>query len=283
MQQKKLFCERNKLCYKISIIKEYLLRDLKSLLSKNKFAKILSQDKLPSIVKGHRSMIVRKLYGVDIQLQYNKKTNLSLASKKINGIIIKPGEVFSFWKTVGNATKRKGYLEGLTISGGGSLSGVGGGLCQVANMIHWLILHSPVEVTELHHHSDALFPDEERKVPFGTGTSVFYKNIDYQFKNTTDQRIQILLWIDDTDLCGELRSERPFPYRYKITEENNHFIREDDAYFRISQVYRIVIDKQTNEPIAKEMVLDNHSKVMYDHALIPIDQIRTHKEELCVS
>ena len=50
--------------------------------------------------------------------------------------------------------------------------GVGGGLCQMANMIHWLILHTPLEVTELHHHSDALFPDVKRRVPFGTGTSI---------------------------------------------------------------------------------------------------------------
>ena len=55
------------------------------------------------------------------------------------------------------------------ISSGGFRSGVGGGLCQLANMVHWLLLNSPLTVTELHHHSDALFPDERRTVPFGTG------------------------------------------------------------------------------------------------------------------
>lgn len=33
----------------------------------------------------------------------------------------------------------------------------------MANMIHWLVLHTPLEVTELHHHSDALFPDVKRR------------------------------------------------------------------------------------------------------------------------
>lgn len=79
---------------------------------------------------------------------------------------------------------------------------VGGGLCQLANLIHWLVLNSPLTVTEIHHHSDALFPDDQRRVPFGTGTSVFYKNVDYQFQNTTDQPVQLRIWLDDTYLYG---------------------------------------------------------------------------------
>lgn len=229
--------------------------------------------KLPNIVKGHRSVIVRKLHGVDIQLQYNKMKNLELASGKINGLIIRPGEVFSFWKTVKNATKRKGYVKGLVISGHKLSSGIGGGLCQLANMVHWLILNSPLEVIEIHHHSDALFPDEQRRVPFGTGTSIFYKNLDYRFKNTSDQNVQLLLWIDGIDLCGELRSKTPFPYRYKIYEENNHFVKENDTYYRVSQVYRATIDRKANEETARELILDNHSEVMYDVSLIPQNQI----------
>lgn len=270
---RKLFCQRNKLFYKISLIKEYFIRDTKDLFSGEKFARNKSEMKLPNIVKGHRSIIVRKLHGVDIQLQYNKMKNLELASGKISGLIIRPGEVFSFWKTVKNATKRKGYVEGLVISGHKLSSGIGGGLCQLANMVHWLILNSPLEVIEIHHHSDALFPDEQRRVPFGTGTSIFYKNLDYRFKNTSDQNVQLLLWIDGVDLCGELRSETPFPYRYKIYEENNHFIRENDTYYRVSQIYRAAIDRKTNEETARELILDNHSEVMYDASLIPQNQI----------
>ena len=43
--------------------------------------------------------------------------NIRLACEKINGLLIRPGEVFSFWKRVGNTTKRKGYQEGRVISG----------------------------------------------------------------------------------------------------------------------------------------------------------------------
>ena len=158
-------------------------------------------------------------------------------------------------------------------------SGYGGGLCQMANMIHWLVLNSPLEVTELHHHSDTLFPDERRRVPFGTGTSVCYNNVDYRFKNNTDQDVQILVWCENGELCGELRSEIEYPCRYKLVEENHHFKKEGDKYFRISQVYRIVIDRLTNEELYRELILDNHSAVMYDYALIPKDQIRDDKDD----
>lgn len=271
---RKLFCDINPTTYKISLEKEIFKRNVKDLFSEEKIAMQHSKEILPNIVKSHSSILIRKLNGVDLRLQENKVTNIMLACNKVNGLIIHPGETFSFWKTVGKATQKKGYKEGLVISSKGLTSGYGGGLCQMANMIHWLVLNSPLEVTELHHHSDALFPDERRRVPFGTGTSVSYNNIDYRFRNNTDQDVQILVWIEDGELLGELRSEREFPYRYKLIEENHHFKKEGDKYYRISQVYRLVIDRATNEVLNKELILDNHSAVLYDYSLIPEDQIR---------
>lgn len=273
--KRKLFCDINPTCYKISVKKETLIRNIKDFFSSEKIANEKSKDLLPSIVKSHTSILVRRLEGVDIRLQENKVTNIALAAEKINGIIIKPGETFSFWKTVGKTTEKEGYIEGLVIKRGGKLGkDIGGGLCQMANMIHWLVLNSPLEVTELHHHSDALFPDERRRVPFGTGTSVLNNYVDYRFKNTTDMAVQIAVWIENGELCGELRSEKPDPYRYKLLEENHHFRKENEKYYRISQVYRIVIEKESGKEIKKELILDNHSLVMYDYSLIPPEQIR---------
>ena len=271
---RKLFCDISPTTYKISVKKEIMLRNLKDFISTQKLAKDKSNDELPNLIKGHTSILVRKLHGVDIRLQENKVTNIEIACKKINGIIIHPGEVFSYWKTVGNPTRENGFVEGLVIGRGGFYAGVGGGLCQMANMIHYLVLNSPLKVVELHHHSYALFPDERRRVPFGTGTSVRYNNCDYRFKNTLDQDVQILVWCENGELCGELRSERPIDYRYKLVEEDHHFKKEGNDYYRISKVYRITIDKKTNEEIKKELILDNHSMVMYDHSLIPKNQIR---------
>lgn len=270
---RKLFCEISPFCYKLSMQKEIVKRHIKNLFSKDKIAKQRVETELPEIVKGHSSILVRKLHGVDIKLQENKVTNIQLACNKINGLIIKPGETFSYWTSIGKSTKRKGYKEGLVISKSGLTSGIGGGLCQMANMIHMLVLHSPLEVTELHHHSDALFPDERRRVPFGTGTSVCYNKFDYRFKNTLDCNVQLLVWIQDGSLCGELRSEKACPFRYKLVEEDHHFKKEGSDYYRNSKVYRIVTDRSTGEEIAKELLLVNHSLVMYDHSLIPEEQI----------
>ena len=271
---RKLFCELSPTCYKISTQKEICKKNLKDFFHREQIAKTISTEELPNIVKGHSSILVRKLAGVDLTLQENKVTNIELACKKINGMVIHPGETFSYWKTVGKTTKKLGYKEGLVISKNGLTKGYGGGLCQMANMIHWLVLNSPLTVTELHHHSDALFPDERRRVPFGTGTSVCYNYIDYRFCNTTEQDVQILVWCENGELCGELRSEREFPFRYKLVEENHHFRKEGEKYYRISQVYREVIDRATNERVKKELILDNHSEVLYDYALIPPEQIR---------
>ena len=272
--KRKLFCEINDTCYKISVAKEILRRNLSDLLSGGKIARTRSISALPVIVKSHASILLRKLYGVDMQLQENKKTNIDLACAKINGIIIRPGETFSFWRMIGNPSEKKGYKEGLVISKKGFTKGFGGGLCQLANMIHWLVLNSPLAVTELHHHSDALFPDDRRMVPFGTGTSVAYNYVDYRFKNTTDQDIQILVWCEDGALCGELRSQKAFPLRYKLVEENHHFQKEQGKYYRISQIYKIAIDRASGQEVWKKLILDNHSEVMYDYSLIPKDQIK---------
>ena len=274
-KRRKLFCEYGPVFYKISIIKEGLKKNFKDFRNGRKFAKKYDKENFEHIWKGDTKVLLRNLHGVDMNLQKNKVRNLEIASKKIDGIIVNPGEEFSFWNLVGNATKRKGYLEGLVISNSQMKTGIGGGLCQMANMIHWLVLHTPLEVTELHHHSDALFPDVKRRVPFGTGTSISYKALDYRFKNVTEFPIQIRVWLDDTLLYGEIRCNTALDKKYKIIEEDNHYAKDEEGiFYRNSKVYRIIKDKNTKQEIKKELILDNHSKVMYDYDLIPKDEIR---------
>ena len=272
---RRLFCEYGPLAYKISLFKEARKKDLKDLIQGKKFAKKRQMENFEYIWKGDTKVLLRKLHGVDMDLQKNKVVNLKLASKKIDGIIVNPGEEFSFWNLVGNATEKRGYVEGLVISNSKMKKGIGGGLCQMANMIHWLVLHTPLTVTELHHHSDALFPDEKRRVPFGTGTSISYKALDYRFKNTTPYPIQIRVWLDDKFLYGEIRSNVELKEKYKIVEEDNYYAQDiDGKFYRNSKVYRIIMDKETHEEKKKELILNNHSQVMYDYDLIPKEQIR---------
>lgn len=276
MGTRKLFCMLGPTCYKISVFKCRTIRKLKNLLNRKNLAKERTNELLPNIVKSHSSILLRNLNGVDMQLQVNKITNLEIASSKITGIIINPGETFSFWYLIGPTTKKQGYKEGLVIKARGELgSAIGGGLCQLANMIHWLVLNSPLETTEFYHHTDAIFPDERRRVPFGTGTSVFNNYLDYRFVNNIDQKIQLLLWVSDGNLNGELRSERELPYRYRLEEKDHYYSCEDGVYYRNSKIYRHVIDRKTNREVSCELILNNHSKVLYDYSLIPKEQIKT--------
>jgi len=269
-----LFCDINPACYKISMGKEIFLRHLKDLFSRQKFAKIIKKEKLPFIISNHSSNIIKRSQGVDLKSQENKKVNIILSCEKINGIIIRPGEIFSFWKTIGKASKKRGFKSGRILRNNKLTTGIGGGLCNLANTIHLLVLHSPLQVNEFHGHSDALAPDEGKRVPFSAGTSVFYNYIDYRFKNNTNHDFQLLAWCENDMLHAELRSTEENIYSYKLIEENHHFRKEKDKYYRISKIYKETSDILTGDIIERELILDNHSEVMFDYELIPKELIK---------
>ena len=81
-------------------------------------------------------------------------------------------------------------------------------------------------------------------------------------------------WVENDILFGELRSESQFPFTYQIVEENHHFKKEGDHYYRNSMIYREKVDRITEQILEKELILKNHSKVMYDPKLIPTEMIK---------
>ena len=274
--KRKLFCEISPFTYRLSMEKEILKRHLQDLFHDTSFALKRTDTSLPVVVYRHNSLIRRRLGNVNMQLQENKATNLALAVKRIDGLLIHPGKTFSVWKLVGRTTKRKGYKEGLTIAKGQPSQGIGGGLCQLSNLIHWLVLHSELTITEHHHHDGLdLFPDYGRQIPFGTGTSISYNYIDYRFRNDTSNTYQLRLWVDDEYLCGELRATEQQPHTFHIHAENEYFSRErpqegdettvaDGVVYRNGEVYRDVIDRKTGQCLESQLIRTNHARVMYD-------------------
>jgi len=270
--RRKLFCEISPLTYRISLLKCRLVRYAKDLFERSNFAVNKSEKKLPIVIFKHESLIRRTLGKVDKQLQENKAINLSIATPKVDGILIRPGEVFSFWKLVGNTSANKGYKKGLMITNSQPTSGVGGGMCQFTNLLHWMVLHSPLDIIEHHHHDEYdLFPDCERKVPFGTGTSIAYNYLDYRVKNNTDMTFQFVVSVSKTHLCGELRTNKSLDIEYDIVSENERFVRENDIVYRRGSVYRKGIDKSTGEILFKELLRTNNAKVLYDTASLVIN------------
>ena len=135
IKKRKLFCELSPACYHISLRKEYLLRDIHDRFSGEIFARTRNTVPFSAVVKSHSSNALRRLEGVDMELQRNKLVNLRLASAQINWLVVQPGETFSFWKLVGEPSAKRGYLDGLVISAGKIGRGVGGGLCQLAHLL----------------------------------------------------------------------------------------------------------------------------------------------------
>ncbi len=272
-KQRRLFCEISPLTYQISLFKCRLLRRLINLFRFEKLAVTKSKEPLPVLIYSHKSLIRRTLGDVDARLQENKAVNLSLAAPKVTNVLIRPGECFSFWRLVGSCTARKGYREGLTISKGEVGKDIGGGMCQFTNLIHWMVLHAPLQIVEYHHHDGLdLFPDFGRQVPFGVGTSIMYNHLDYRFKNTTDNTFQLIVYPTQEYLCGELRCSEELPNKYHIKAENEFFSKEPDGVYRNNRIYRECVDRRTGKLLTRELIKENHAKVLYDASMLPISE-----------
>ena len=275
---RKLFCQWGPWAYRISQEKEILRRKMKDL-SQGPFAKTFQKEPLPQLIYDHKSLILRRLGDVDMALQQNKRVNLTLAAPRVDGILIYPGETFSFWHLVGRCTRRKGYQTGMTIGKGQVGQGVGGGMCQFTNLIHFMVLHSPLTILEHHHHDSMdLFPDYGRQIPFGTGTSILYNYLDYRFQNNTDRTYQLTVWTDGEYLHGELLADRPQQYSYHIECRNEFFSREEDGVYRNNEIWRHKIDVHTGEEAEAVLLRRNHAKIAYDPAGLTVVDLRKEKQ-----
>ena len=104
--------------------------------------------------------------------------------------------------------------------------GIGGGLCQLSNLLFWITIHTPLQVVERHRHGYDVFPDANRKQPFGSGATCFYPYGDLMISNPTDQPFQLRLHVGKTHLHGEWRMLHPLQVRYEIVERNHEMRRE---------------------------------------------------------
>lgn len=232
--------------------------------SEKTFAKKISEEQYPYIIYSHSTPLLRKLKDVDIKLQFNKITNLKLATKKLNGVIIRPGETFSYWKLIGKPSYKKGYLDGLVLYPDGTFNaGVGGGLCQLSNLIYWMTLHTALTVTERYRHSHDIFPDVNRTQPFGTGATCSYSSLDLQIYNGTSNDFQLIVYLTKENLVGEWRSSQSSLLKYEVYEKE-HSITPGfwGGYIRNNMIYRKVYDNIGF--IKDEYITENHAYMVYN-------------------
>ncbi|MHA7175560.1 VanW family protein [Arthrobacter sp. Sr24] len=267
--ERKLFGDISPFTYAIAVKRQILQRTMRNIIRRSTLATSQDQQDLPVVIYKHNSLIRRKLGDVDLLLQENKAVSLGLAAPHIDGILIKPGETFSFWHLVGHCSEKKGYKTGMTVSSNGPDSGIGGGLCQFTNLLHWMVLHSPLEIVEHHHHGAIdLFPDFNRQIPFGTGTSIVYNYLDYRVHNPTQSTFQFRISLTAEYLRGELRATEPLSVKFHVKESESYFQEVGDEVYRRNLVHRSVRDKRTGNQIANDLIVESNAKVLYDRKLI---------------
>lgn len=118
---------------------------------------------------------------------YNRSTNVALATSKINGIVLMPGKSFSYNGTVGQRTLRAGFKEAGAYANGEVTTAVGGGICQVSSTLYNAVLRANLEVTNRTNH---MF--QVGYVPIGTDATVSWGAPDFQFKNNRNYPIKIV-------------------------------------------------------------------------------------------
>ena len=252
------------LLYHSSVFLRRQYRQLQWAYSGRRYAIQVQTTPLPHRIKKHRSLLIRQLGDTPIKWQQNKIINLKKAAPCISGIVIAPGEYFSFCKLVGLPTQARGFVEGMELSFGQARLGIGGGICQIANMIHWLVLHSPLHVIERAQHSFDPFPDQGRILPFGSGAAIFYNYIDYQFYNPTQDHFQILLSFSNKHLEGELRCSRDLNVVYHIFEQNAAILQIGNAYYRRNEIWRDTREKyKSGEILTTECMTRNFARICY--------------------
>jgi vancomycin resistance protein VanW len=256
--------ERHPWLFPVAVRAHRARRRVRWLTSSTRWATQRTSDELPVRVKKHNSLLMRELSADEMWLQRNKVTNLRLASRRVDGLLIRPGQTFSFNKVVGSCTRRKGYVEGMRLSNGDAVSGVGGGICQLANLLHWMFLHSPLTVVERSEHSFDPFPDKGRVLPWGVGCSIVYNYVDLIVRNDTDRTFRISAEVGDRLLHGELRCDRPLALSYKVEARDEQFLRRPDGQvFRRNEIWRINLDRRTGDVVSEELLKRNCALVRY--------------------
>lgn len=233
-----------------------------------RWARERRQERLPAIQVSHATPLVRNLGKAGEQAwQRNKVINLRLAAARLDGVVVRPGETFSYWRLIGRPSRKKGYREGMVLFLGRIGGDVGGGLCQLSNLIFWMTLHTPLTVVERYRHSHDVFPDTGRTQPFGSGATCAYPHRDLMIRNDTDRVFQLCVRVGDTHLEGEWRAMVPPCCRYEILERDARIEQAPwGGYIRHNALYRRVCDL-SGELLEEQFLFTNDTIMMYSPLL----------------
>ena len=126
---------------------------------------------------------------------YARSYNVALAASSCNGVVIMPGEVFSYLNTIGSPSQANGYQVSTGYAGGETVDMVGGGICQVSSSLYYCSVYANLEIVNRACHAFIV-----GYLPNGLDATVYYPTLDYQFRNNTDYPIKIVAGVSGNRL-----------------------------------------------------------------------------------
>lgn len=124
--------------------------------------------------------------------------NINLATSRINGVLIPPGEIFSFNKTLGDVSAFTGYKQAYVIQNGRTVLGDGGGVCQVSTTFFRALLNAGLPIVERNAHAYRVQYYEQDSPP-GIDATIYVPTVDLKFKNDTKHHILVQSAIDPVE------------------------------------------------------------------------------------
>lgn len=117
----------------------------------------------------------------------DRATNVRLSTEHCNGIILNPGDTFSYNDAVGERTAARGFKEAGAYSNGETVQEVGGGVCQPSSTLYMAVLRADLEVVQRQNHSYV-----SSYTPLGEDATVSWGGPDFKFRNNTDYPVKII-------------------------------------------------------------------------------------------
>lgn len=174
-----------------------------------------------------------------------RTNNLQVAVNKINGVVVMPGETFSYNKTLGKRTAEAGYKDAAGYAGGKVVQMIGGGICQISSTLYDAVVYANLEIVERHNHAFLT-----SYVGAGKDATVVYGSLDFQFKNTRNYPIKIESHMQNGIVTVSI---------YGIKEENEYEVEISTTILSYIP-YDVIYENDSSLASGKEIVTQGGQK-----------------------
>lgn len=228
----------------------------------NNYSKEIVEIPLKNVQFEDKFVMINESTGFDIKYQENKIFNLELAGKCINNVLIKPGEVFSFWQLARYADSTIPYKDGLVVVDGELTTAYAGGLCHISNLLCWIFLHTPLTFIERVGHKSREFPYPDDML-IGIDATIMEGLVDLKVKNNTNYSFQIQIDFDDKYMYGKILTDDPNFNTYEIKNLNRRYEKINGETFEEVDIYRNSYDRNKNL-IDSQFLYKNRCHIGYE-------------------